>query len=248
MSQAWPTDRKFVDKDGKIVDPWMGPLQQLKPLLKLTPADFVTLQAIILAAQDAEEGESAFALPIDTAPIFSTDYAVGFDTSEGAGRRYPLTLFKGAPVLISTTNLSGNADVSIAVPGGFKDLLILGKGVSGSASSSHRARLSEDGGTTFLTANFHTFNASNTNAGASNDPDWAGVTLVAANTMYSRMTVFDYGSGESKYVEDTGIDITTPVAWMGVRLFTSTAPINLVKLAVSTGTFDAGTVELWGMP
>src|SRR4029078_6834329 len=36
--------------------------------------------------------------------------------------------------------------------------------------------------------------------------------------------------------------------WVGCRFLTSTAPINTVRYSTSAGSFDAGTVALWGIP
>jgi hypothetical protein len=56
MSQRFPADRTLVDQQRKIIDPWLGPLKRLEPLLPLLTPEFIaTLQAVIKAAQSPEE-------------------------------------------------------------------------------------------------------------------------------------------------------------------------------------------------
>lgn len=248
MSKAWPSDRTFVDVNRKIVDAWNGPLQQLKPLLALTTEDFATLQDLIRAAQETEDGGSPLDLPIDTAPLFSADYVVGYDKSETEGRLYPLALFSRAPVFISSATLNGS-EVNIAVPAGFTNVQVRIAGLSVSTNASATIAFSEDGGTTLLTQVVHQFNHSDSHAGSTAGAATLSIiTLANADTMDCRLTIYDYSSSLSKYIEESGLVPTGTNGWFGTRLVSSTRALNLIQLASSAGTFDAGTIELWGLP
>lgn len=249
----WPTNRTITDKDGKITDPWMGPLKILEPLLNLTPAQFVVLQAIIRAAQEADETDQdtlstlIAALAVDAVPDFNADFLTSYDTSAQLAKRIPIGLV-GRSSLITTMQLSGSAEVNVSVPAGYTDLRVVLKGVSGSGTSSFRIHLSEDNGATFLIADLHLFNQSDTNAGTTADAEWVPIAIVAANSASGRITIFDYQGSGNKIVDLNGIEPASSTAWTGTMLFTSTAPINLLKASVTPGTFDAGSLELWGTP
>src|SRR5689334_4208432 len=125
MSSKLPADREFVDEVRKIRDSWLAPLKRMEPLLPLlTPENITTLRALIEAAQDAEaEGDDTtniFELPINTDPLFSEDYFIGWKSNDGAAYRFLMSLF--VPTIISTTSLNGLALVDIAVPSGYKDV------------------------------------------------------------------------------------------------------------------------------
>lgn len=254
MSKRWPSSRLFVDKSGSILDPWNGPLQQLEPLLALSVQDFATLQALIRAAQetaaDVESGGTGdpLELAINNEPLLSEDYFIGWKTSEQAGRRFPMSLFGSS--LISTTSLSG-AGVGITIPSTFKHARLVIFGMSFSTTAQATFSLSEDGGSTFLNAAYEVFNhaslvAATTGASAPalTPSGGSGATAVFSAQIDIHNVV---GSSNKMAVMDLVLD-SSGSACTGSYIFTSTGAVNYVQFAATAGTFDAGSIELWGMP
>jgi hypothetical protein len=249
MSQAWPTDRKFVDKDGKIVDPWMGPLQQLKPLLKLTPADFVTLQTLIRAAQETEEeGVDVFdALPVNLSPDPASDFIIGYD---GDAYKTPFSLV-GRSALISSTGLSGNASVDVQIPSTYQHVKLFISGMSFSTTAEGQFSLSEDGGSTFLAAAFELFKDTSVHAATTGTttPNLTASGGSGAAAVFSMvLDILNVGGSANKFVTIHATLDSSGTSYTGSYVFTSTNAVTMVRLIATAGTFDAGTVELWGMP
>lgn len=258
MSKAWPSDRTFVDANGKILDAWNGPLQQLKPLLALSTDDFTTLQALIAAAQETDEddavsGTDPFAVAIDEEPLFSEDYAIGWKTSELAARRFPLTKFQGVPTLISSTT-AGGSSFDIAVPSGYTDILLVVAGLSASSNGLLSIGFSEDAGVTLLDQAVDIFRDGASQAGlvSANTAVWTVGSANASSAIYSRTRLFGYTSNGVKMATENTFNFisgSSVAGWTGGRLLTnSVGPINAIRFAAAAGSFDAGTVELWGLP
>lgn len=260
---TWPADRKAVDKDGKWLDPWLGQLQKLKPLLEYTPAQFAALQQLIAAyiesQQEGDEGTDPgaiidFALPIEADPLFSEDYLLGYSNNSKAGRRYNMTIYSRPPVLISTTAVAGAATADIAIPSGYTDLLVIAKGISVSSSGFISVGFSEDGGTTLLdqAIDIHRNGSSQAGLISAAVATWTVNTASATSTVYGRLTIYDYRSAALKFIEEIGFNYisgSSVVGWTGGRLLTnSAAAINMMRFEAAAGTLDAGTVELWGIP
>lgn len=254
----FPTDRKFVDADGKIRDPWLGPLNRLAPLLDLTNADFTVLKQLIAAASDQSDASGGgtiniFALPIDNSPLFTEDYLVGTKTSENsAGRRYPLSLFTIPSVItrISTTTLSGSS-VDISLPTGYTDVLFIVKGASPSGGATFQVRFSEDGGATFQThAQKLTQDASNIdNSAVSTGQISFGGTFGSSSSFWGQMRLYNYTSSITKGTSEHWMQNSSNEVGVGGRVLNnSVAAINLVRFALSANSFAAGTIELWGIP
>lgn len=250
MSKAWPNDRKLVDKDGRILDQWLRPLDRLLPALQFEPADYTTLAQIIDAFESATE-EDPFslnaalgALPVDEEPDFSAGYVIGYSGS--AGTRIPLSEF--GSVLISSTTLVGSSSVSVEVPTGFRDVEVRVTTLSMSTTATPLISFSEDGGSTFLSQLFQIFTDGFSQTGTSTTPTFSVTTsLTAATVLSGACMIRDYQSLEAKITSDFGLYSTTGVAWAGSRYMgASVAPINLVNLSASAGTFDLGKVELIG--
>lgn len=250
MSQAWPSDRKFVDRDGKIVDPWMGPLQQLKPLLRLTPADFVTLQALILAAQNATEDDpfslsaAIAALSVDGDPDLAADYVVSYDGT--AAHRVLMSALSSGKELISTTSLSGTTGAILTVPTGYTDIELVALDVSTTATENIILKFSEDGGSTFLTHVYNLFNSTVDQIGTTTDGEWCISNLSASSIASGSARLLNYESGTTKITTEHGI-VHSGSAWAGTRVITSTAAINAISFGTGSA-MDGGTLELWGMP
>lgn len=253
----WPRDRKFVDKDGKILDHWRGPLGALEPLLAMSIQDFVALKEMIKAAKEAEEdgGEGAainLALPIDEEPLPSEDWFITYKNSAKAGRRAPMSAFSNRPALISTTAISG-AIADVAIPSGYTDILVITKGMSASANGFISIGFSEDGGTTLVNQaiDIHRNGASQAGLITAATATWTVSAASASSTIYGRMTIYDYRSAALKFIEEIGFNFipgSSVTGWNGGRLLTnSAAPINMIRFEAA-GTFDAGTIELWGIP
>jgi hypothetical protein len=252
MSQRFPADRVFVDTQRKIVDPWLGPLKRLEPLLPLlTPANLATLRALITAAQD-DDGETGniFDLPVGT-PDLEADYFLGWDQSESQAKKFSIADFAGAssPELISSTLLSGSV-TSVEVPLGFSSILILVTGASGSVATSIFLSASEDGGATNLSTTYHVTTAAAAAGSGSATSVQAFVTtsLSAAHIGNAYFEIAGYSSNGNKVVRMGGVNLSAFDGAVGWGLFTSTAPINHLIIEPSAGTWDAGTVELWGLP
>lgn len=258
MSKAWPANRTFVDEQRKIVDPWFGPLKRLEPLLRLEPADITVLLALIEAANNSTEEDpfslnaALAALSVDAEPLLTEDYFITFKNSDSRGRRVLLsTLLSGfGSDTISTTPLSGSASVNIEVPEGYRDVEVRITDLSMSTTSTVRISYSEDSGSTYLSQLFQIFTDGFSQAGTATTATFSVTTGHSASTIISGVSIIrDYGSSLSKLTSDYGLYATTGVAWVGSRYMgASTAPINLVTLESSAGTFDAGQVELIGLP
>ena len=245
MTQRLPNDRVFVDLQRKILDHWHGVFKGLEQLLQITPEDFATLQAMIRAAQETEEeGETTniFELPINTEPLPSEDYFIGWKTSDRDARRFPILSLLSATTLISTTTMSG-ASVDITIPEGYTDVKLIVKGVS-TNSGGMKVQWSEDGASSFVTQTFRVWNAANVQTSS----DWYDAESVATgNGRYGVQTLHDYAGLENKLVDEHDVN-SDSAGWVGCRFLTSTAAINTVRYSTSAGSFDAGTVELWGIP
>lgn len=257
MSQNFPADRTLVDDQKKIVDPWLGPLKRLAPLLTLTNEDFTALKALIAASRTTDDtGEIAdpFELEIDEDPVFSEDYVIGWRTALTAARRFPLTLF-ATPTLINTTSLAGASSADITLPAGYRDIRLRLKGASSTSGSPVlQIAFSEDGGSTFVNqAWWLTRNGADT-ANTNSTPGQMNVAAVSNTLAYfGRIDLWDYTSSTNKYVEEHGFACLVASTYdlaIGSRLISSTAPITTVRFSVSAGggNFDAGSVELWGIP
>jgi hypothetical protein len=255
----YPNDRRLVDAQGKIMDHWLGPLKLLEPLLDARIVK--ALQTLANASQEADEDDpfslnaALGALPIDNEPLFTEDWAVTFKNADSRGRRVPLSLFE--PVskeLVSTTALSGNSSVDIAIPEGYTDIALIAKGVSPSGAAHLQVGFSEDGGATLLSGSAYVFNNGGVNSGVVSAAlavlyPTTDISANANNTFYSHIYVYDYAGAADKFTHEHGIEyVQQHKAWRGTRAITSTAPVNLTRYATATGTFDAGTVELWGIP
>lgn len=243
-----PNDRGFVDPARRIVDSWHGVFKGLEQLLQLTPDDFATLQTLIRASQDseAEGGDSTniFELAINSEPLFDEDYLIGWKSNEADARRFPMSLFEpGGLTLISTTDPNGLSSVDITVPSGYTDVKLIIKGVS-TSSGGMTVQWSEDGGSTFVTQTFRIWNDANSQNGS----NWYDVESVATgNSRYGVQTLHDY-AGLGNKVVDEHATTSASQGWVGCRFLTSTAAINAIRYSTSAGTFDAGTIELWGLP
>lgn len=253
----WPSDRKFTDAQGKILDHWRGPMGVLEPLLALTPAQFSALQQLIAAYIEAQEDNEApdpgtainLALPITDEPLFSEDYALIYKTSDAAGRRTALSRFARPPVLISTTAASGAADVDISVPTTYTDMRLVYRDLSATSAGHFLIGFSEDGGATLLTQaqGLFTNGASQTGTGSSG----MGLTVTApaaAAFISGIISVPGYSGIGNKISSEDGINSVSTLGWKGVRLITSTTAINFVRISCAAGTIDSGTIELWGIP
>lgn len=258
MSKAWPADRLFVDKDRKIVDPWLGPLKRLQPLLSLEPSDITALLALIQAAANASADDpfslnaALAALSVDAEPLESEDFFITFKNADSKGRRVLLsTLLSGlGSTSISTTQLSGSSTVDIVVPSGYRDVEVRVTAMSMSTTANPQISYSEDGGSTFLSQLYQIFTQSFDQSGTTTNPTFTVSTGLSASIVISGVsTIRDYGSSLPKLAVDAGMLSTSGSAWVGSRYMgASTAPINLVRFVASSGTFDAGQIELIGLP
>lgn len=247
----WPSDRKFTDKDGKILDHWRGPMGALEPLLAYSPTQFAALQQMIAAFLEQDDGETGgstinLALPITNEPLFSEDYAVIYKTSAQAGMRTPLGLFARPPALISSTSLSGSADVIISVPSGYTDFELRVRGLSTSANTIPVLQYSEDGGGTFINQPGAVMTRTSITSDATTLPGMLPANIAAANIMYAVEKVRDYTSLTTKLAILEG-SYAGEFIYRGVNI-QSTQRINAAQFSVPTGTFDGGTVDLIGIP
>jgi hypothetical protein len=252
----YPNDRRFVDAQGKIMDHWLGPLKLLEPLLDARIVK--ALQTLANASQEADEDDpfslnaALGALPIDNEPLFTEDWAVTFKNADSRGRRVPLSFFGGIQEEpIQSTALSGNASVSISLPDTYAHLRLLIRGASFSTSATGTFSLSEDGGANFLSCSYSLMSGAGdvvapTTAQAS--PNFTPSGQSAATVLSARIDIHNVSDSGSKIVVVDGIQETTGFSYTGTCIFTSVAPIDLAQLASTAGTFDAGTVELWGIP
>lgn len=250
-----PNDRGFVDQARKIVDSWHGVFKGLEQLLQITPEDFTTLQTLIRAAQDSEaEGDDTtniFELPINTEPLPSEDYVVGWKSSDSDARRFPLSLFK--PVFISTTTPSGSS-FDISIPSGYTDILLVAQGLSASSNGFISIGFSEDGGTTLLDQAVDIFRngASQNGLVSATVGTWTVGAANASSAIYGRTLIRNYTSATVKLVQEDNFNFisgSSVAGWAGGRLLTnSVGPIDTARFTAAAGTFDAGTIELWGMP
>jgi hypothetical protein len=157
----WPADRTLTDTQRKILDSWLGGLKILEPFLAYSAADFVTLQALIRAAQEATP-EDPFslsaaigALTVDDEPDLDADYAVTYIGS--TAYRTLLSAISRGKTLISSTNLAGLSGVTMAVPLGFTDVEVRFDNIDPSAGTNPRIKFSEDGGANYLTQEYQIF-------------------------------------------------------------------------------------------
>jgi hypothetical protein len=251
----WPNDRKFVDKDGKILDHWRGPMGILEPLLGLSQEQYTALLAAIEAFRNATEEEDPLslsaqigALEVDSEPDFSADYAVGYDGS--VATRIPLSLI-GRSSLISSTPLSGNASVNIEVPATFNHARLFIKGMSFSTTANGQFSLSEDAGTTPLAAAYELFNAVSIFAAttAATTPNFTPSGGSGAAAVFSvLLDILNIAGSDNKFVSLNAVLDSSGSAYTGSYIFASTAPVNAIQVITSAGTFDAGTADLWGVP
>lgn len=247
----WPSDRKFTDRDGKILDHWRGPMSVLEPLLNLTPAQFAALQQIIAAflEQDDEEADPGtainLALPIDGEPLPSEDWLISYKNAAQAGRRVAMSRF-AAPQVISSTSLSGSADVIISVPSGYTDFELRVKGLSTSANTIPTLQYSEDGGGTFVNQPGAVMTRTSITSNVTTLPGMLPANMAAADIMYAVEKVRDYASLTTKLAILEG-SYSSEFIYRGVNI-QSTQRINAAQFSVPTGTFDGGNVDLICIP
>ena len=251
----WPADRRFVDKDGNILDAWMRKLDVLDPLLGFTSNDLAALKALARASSgsggDGSGSAFSLALPIDNNPLPDEDWFLGYKNSENAGRRYPMNLFRVAqPTLLSSISLSGNSTQDFVLPSTYNNLRFLLKGVSTAADAALRMRFSEDAGSTFATCGYHLFNNGGdiVSAAAGSTPNISG-TMTAASNYSFIIPVFDILTSARKLVpyhmiSNAGSSAVGTIVVAGA----SPLPINLIRFELSTSTWDAGTIDMWGIP
>lgn len=246
----WPADRKFTDAQGKILDHWRGPMGVLEPLLALTPAQFVALQQMIAAFLEPDEGADPgaaidLALPIDEEPLFSEDWLISYKNSAQAGRRVPMANF-ATRSLISETALSGVSDITISVPPGYTDIEMRVKGLSTSSNTIPALQYSEDGGGTFLNQPGAVMTRTSIANSTLSQTGMVPANLTAADSVWAVEIVRNYTSPLTKLANLEG-SYGGEFMYRGVNI-QSTAAINATRFSVPAGTFDAGTVELWGIP
>lgn len=247
----WPADRKFTDAQGKILDHWRGPMSVLEPLLDLTPTQFAALQQMIAAFQDQDDEDADpgaainLALPIDEEPLPSEDWLISYKNAAQAGRRVAMSRF-ATPQFISSTSLSGSADVIISVPEGYTDFELRIKGLSTSNSTIPTLQYSEDGGGTFVNQPGAVMTRTSITSNATSLPGMLPANIAAADIMYAVETVRDYASLTTKLAILEG-SYSSEFIYRGVNI-QSTQRINAAQLAVPVGTFDGGTVDLIGIP
>lgn len=239
---TWPASRRLTDKNGDILDPWMRQLDKLKPLLDLSVQDFATLKELVRAAQRAEvEGTSIFDVAVLENPDFAADYALIWDKSIGDGRKTPLSRFRSS--LISRTELSSYASVGIFIPNTYQHVRFAIIGLSPSTSSSVDYALSEDGGGNFLTGSYL--------LGGSTNTDTSPLIITSASSASAThnllIEVHNAVGSTDKIASMISVDNSGNPNFANY-IFTSTNPVNFAQFAVSSGTFDAGTIELWGIP
>ena len=255
MTAKLPNDRTFVDPQRKILDHWHGVFRGLEQLLKLSPADFVTLQSLIAAAQDAEgsedgETDDIFALPIDNEPLASEDWFITYKNSDNAGRRVPMSLFPRSE-LISSTAMSGSSSINVTLPDAHPHAKIYIYGMSFSTTAQARIALSEDSGSTFLNAAYELFNSVSVAAAdtANASPNITPTGGSGASAVFSVLIdIFDILGTNNKFVTIFATLDSSGSSYTGSYVFTSTQALNVAQLTITAGTFDAGTIEVWGMP
>lgn len=255
---TWPNDRQFVDKDGKILNHWMGQLQKLSPLLELNPQQFTALLSMIGAFlnpdSEADPGAAInLALPIDNEPLAAEDWLIEFKNSAQAGRRVPISSILAlipstSRTLISTTSLTGSS-VDIPIPSGYRDieLRIVRMGFTGNCTP--RVGFSENGGATLVDQAIRIFHDSasyfaNTTGTTA---DLTTTSATSAHFLWGRMFLLDYTSPAWKSAEET-TNLSGLVCTGGRLLTSSSAPINLVRYGTSANAFNTGYVEVWGIP
>lgn len=248
----FPDDRVFVDTQRKILDHWLGPLKVLEPLLKLDAADFVSLQALIEAAQNPDGGDPTdpLELPIDASPDFAADYAVIWRTALAAGRRTPLSGLR-SKLIAPSAPMSSNSSVSILIPAIYPHARLHIRGMSFSTTAQARVGLSEDGGTTLLPAAYELFNTASVAAAATGNttPNITPTGGSGAAAIFTvTLDILDILGNNDKFAILHATLDSSGSAYTGSYLFTSTNPLNYVQVTVTAGTFDAGTVDLWGIP
>lgn len=250
---TWPADRKAVDKDGKWLDPWLGQLQKLKPLLAYTPAQFAALQQLIAAYIESQQDDGEtdpgtainLALPIDNEPLFSEDWLISFKNNVQAGRRVPMARF-ATRSLISSTALAGVSDVTISLPSGFADIEMRIKALSTSSNTIPALEYSEDSGATFLNQPGAVMTRTTIANSTVSQAGMLPANIAAANSAWAVELVRDYSSFTTKLANLEG-SYSGEFIYRGVNI-QSTAPLNAARFSVPAGTFDAGSVDLWGIP
>lgn len=252
---GWPNDRRFVDGQGRILDSWMNPLNRLKRLTEITDDDITALinlaRAVGGSGDDGSGDAFSLALPIDNNPLPDEDWFVGYKNSENAGRRYPMSLFEAAqPTLLSSASLSGNSSQDFVLPSEYNNFRFLLKGVSTAADAALQMRFSSDGGANFITCGYHLFDDGGDIAGPSTGttPDISG-TMTAASNYSHIIHIYDAQASARKLVPFHMINSAgSSAAGTVVVAGASPLPLNLVRFILSTSTFDAGTIDMWGIP
>lgn len=250
---GWPNDRRFVDGQGRILDSWMSPLNRLKRLTEITDKDITALIALARAAGGSGEDGSgdafSLALPIDNSPLVDEDWFIGYKNSENAGRRYPMSLFQAAqPTLLSSVSLSGNSSQDFSLSGSYNNARFLIKGQSTAADAFLRMKLSADGGSSFISCAYHVFDDAGDAAGPTNNANaLISGSMAAASTFHHIINLYDILSSSRKYVTHNSID-SSGNSFVGTMASVVSGALNLIRFELSTSTWDAGTIDMWGIP
>lgn len=183
-------------------------------------------------------------LATEASPDFTADFAAIFDQSGNAAKKLPLSQFGKAATLISTTNLTGSS-VTISIPTGYTDIVIRIRELSTSNAVQPSMIFSENGGTTDLTSPGSMYGAGSMAASAINV--LTNASLNAADNVDGVFTLWNYLSTGTKMVTGSLVRSNNGDGWIHQRRLTSTAAVNAVKFTVPAGSFDAGSIDLWGV-
>ena len=181
--------------------------------------------------------------------VGANDTVLTADSTAGTGLKWA-AVNASSITLLTTTNLSSTSTTVSGISGAYTNLIIRIDAFSTTATSDTvRIRLNGQTGGVYDQTGMQTTSSSlSNNAGLTSFAVTGVTTTTATNTKYIEIYISDYANASTKkYVNLFGQNADTYTTYMLGNLDVAGAITSVTVFDNSTGTFDAGTIKIYGV-
>ena len=181
--------------------------------------------------------------------VGSTDQVLTVDSSTATGLKWAAPA-AGGMTLLSTTTLSGTGVTVSSISQDYNYLIIVYSGINISSNGADvSARPNNAAASHFNYFNSRSSSVFNTNSSAifENQSQWTSANTNNGHTL----VIYDYNSAVPKAFNVSGVYQSSNqgavTSWLGSGGINTTDPITSFRIQVSSGTFSAGTIKIYGV-
>ena len=171
------------------------------------------------------------------------------DSAEATGLKW-VTPTSGGMTLLSTTTLTGTGVTVSSISQDYNYLIIVYSGINTSSNGVDvSARPNNAAVSHFNYFNSRSSSVFNTNSSAifENQSQWTSANTNNGHTL----VIYDYNSAVPKAFNVSGVYQSSNqgavTSWLGSGGINTTDPITSFRIQVSSGTFSAGTIKIYGV-